>query len=103
MEASDHGVSVFVVSPGFVFTPLVKAFAGTPGDEKWLGGRFRKALAGGPGAPPERAAELVVLLASGRADTLSGCFISVRDDVADMVARAEEIQREELYTLRLRR
>ena len=52
--------------------------------------------------PPELAADLVVLLASGQADALSGCYISVGDDVAEMMRRAEEIQQDELYTLRLR-
>jgi hypothetical protein len=43
-----------------------------------------------------------VFLASGRADTLSGCFINVRDEVTEMVQRAGEIREGELYTLRLR-
>ena len=72
------------------------------GDEKWLGGLFSKLWEEGRGAPPERAARLVLVLASGQADALSGRFISVRDDVAEMVARAEEIQEKDLYTLRLR-
>jgi len=43
-----------------------------------------------------------VLLASGQADALSGCLISVDDDLAEMVQRAKEIQQDELHTLRLR-
>ena len=50
-------------------------------------------VAGGEwGQPAELGAALVVYLASGEADALSGCFISVDDDVVDMVSRAEEIQ-----------
>jgi hypothetical protein len=45
---------------------------------------------------------LVVFLASGRADALSGCFINVREDVNEMMQRAEEIRQDEMYTLRLR-
>jgi hypothetical protein len=52
--------------------------------------------------PPERAANLVVLLASGKADALSGCYISVHDDVAEMLRRAKEIQQNALHTLGLR-
>lgn len=37
-----------------------------------------------------------------RADALLGCFISLYDDVGEMVRRAEEIRQGELYTLRLR-
>ena len=51
---------------------------------------------------PDRAANLVAFLASGRADELSGCFITVHDDVAEMVPRADEIREKELYALRLR-
>jgi hypothetical protein len=59
-------------------------------------------LAAGRDVPPARAANLVVPLASGQAGALSGCCIDVRDDVAAMVQRAEEIQKDELYALRLR-
>jgi NAD(P)-dependent dehydrogenase (short-subunit alcohol dehydrogenase family) len=101
-ETKEHGISVFSISPGFVRTGMVEAIAGSSEDEKWLGGFFRRSLAAGHDVPPERAANLVVLLASGQADSLSGCYIGVGDDVAEMVRRAEEIQQDELYTLRLR-
>jgi hypothetical protein len=51
----------------------------------------------------ERAAELVVFLASGRGDALSGRYIYALDDVEDLVERAPEIQRHDLYVLRPRR
>jgi NAD(P)-dependent dehydrogenase (short-subunit alcohol dehydrogenase family) len=101
-EVKEHGISVFALNPGGVRTAMWEAVAADPGDEKWLGGMFRRLLEDGAGGPPERPADLVVLLASGQADALSGCVISVDDDVAGMVQRAEEIQRDELYTLRLR-
>jgi len=102
VETKDHGVRVFAIDPGFVRSAMTESTAESPEDEKWFGGLFRRILAEGGDEPPERAAELVLLLASGRADALSGCFISVRDDLADMTARAEQIQEGELYTLRLR-
>jgi hypothetical protein len=63
---------------------------------------MRKLFAAGRDTSPERLAQLAVTLASGRADALSGCFLTVNDDVAEMVQRAEEIQRDKLYTLGLR-
>jgi NAD(P)-dependent dehydrogenase (short-subunit alcohol dehydrogenase family) len=51
---------------------------------------------------PERAAQLVVFLASGDGDWLSGRCLSVSDDVAELGRRTEEIQRHDLYVLRLR-
>ena len=103
-ETKEHGISVFNTHPGFVRTLMTEAMAESPDDERWLGGLFRKALTEGEpftDNPPELAAQLVLVLASGRADALSGCFIGIGDDVAEMVSRAEEIQRDGLYTLRL--
>jgi NAD(P)-dependent dehydrogenase (short-subunit alcohol dehydrogenase family) len=102
-ETREHRISVFAINPGFVRTAMTEAAAESPEDEKWLGGLFRKSFSAGRDVPPERAAQLVVFLASGKADVLSGCFVSVSDDVAEMVSRAKEIQENELYTLRLRR
>jgi NAD(P)-dependent dehydrogenase (short-subunit alcohol dehydrogenase family) len=101
-EVQEYGISVFAISPGFVRTAMTEGIAESPEDAQWFGGRFRQRLAQGQGAPPERAAGLVVALASGKADPLSGCFISIRDDLEVMVSRVGEIQRQELYTLRLR-
>lgn len=101
-ETKEHGITVFAITPGLVRTSMTEAGARSSEDEEWLGGFFRKSFAAGRDVPPEHAANLVVLLASGQADALSGCCIDVRDDVAAMVERAEEIQQDDLYTLRLR-
>ena len=104
-ETREAGISVFSIHPGFVRTAMTEGAAASPEHEKWCDGIFRTSLAEGypfECIPPERAAELVVFLASGEADALSGCFVSAEDDVAEMVSRADEIQRGELYRLRLR-
>jgi NAD(P)-dependent dehydrogenase (short-subunit alcohol dehydrogenase family) len=102
-ETKEHGISVFAISPGLVRTAMTESIARSPDDEKWFGGFFGKSFAAGHDVPPERAADLVVLLASGQADALSGCYIGVgSEDPFDMMQRAEEIQQDELYTLRLR-
>ena len=101
-ETAEHGICAFSIHPGFVHTAMVEACVESPEWEKWLDGFFRKAVEAGRDVPPERAANLVVWLASGGADALSGCYISVDDDVAEMVRRAQEIQQDDLYTLRLR-
>jgi NAD(P)-dependent dehydrogenase (short-subunit alcohol dehydrogenase family) len=101
-EVAGHGICAFSIHPGVVRTAMTVPFAGSLDDETWFGGFFRKTLAAGRDVPPERTANLVVFLASGRADALSGCYISVTDDVADMVRRAQEIRQDALHTLRLR-
>ena len=51
----------------------------------------------------EPATNLVLYLASGKADALSGRFFIVPEDPADVVGRADEVKRDDLYTLRLGR
>jgi NAD(P)-dependent dehydrogenase (short-subunit alcohol dehydrogenase family) len=102
IEAREHGVSVFAIHPGGVYTSMWETLTSLPGEQKWLGGAYSRAMREQPGTPPEKAATLVVSLASGMADALSGCFISVGYDLPDMVARAEEIQEDDLYKLRIR-
>jgi hypothetical protein len=63
---------------------------------------FLDRLAEGHEVPPECATELVMRLATGEADSPSGRFPSVCDDVSTLIAQAEEIQQDNLYTLRLR-
>jgi NAD(P)-dependent dehydrogenase (short-subunit alcohol dehydrogenase family) len=101
-ETRAHGISVFAVHPGPVRTAAWEIFLCDEA-RTYLPDMHKYVSQGGSGVPPKHAAELVVLLASGQADALSGCFVSVDDDVAEMVQRAEEIQREGLHTLRLRK
>lgn len=51
--------------------------------------------------PPAPAVNLVIQLASGRSDALSGCYISVKDDLDELIERAAELERDGLYKLRL--
>jgi NAD(P)-dependent dehydrogenase (short-subunit alcohol dehydrogenase family) len=101
-ETEDYGISVFAIHPGGVKSALTAAQYLTEGARKWYPEIYDYCTKGGAGQPPELAGQLVVFLASGRADTLSGCFISVDDDVVEMVSHAEDIQKDELYRLRLR-
>jgi hypothetical protein len=70
-----------------------------PGIHQW----FQYLFAEGHDTPIEASVNLVLFLASGNADALSGCFISVTDDAEDLVRRADEIRRDDLLMLRLRR
>ena len=57
----------------------------------------------GDWASPTRAARLVVRIAAGGLDALSGRFLNaVTDDIDELVERAEEIRRRDLQQLRLR-
>ena len=96
-ETREHGITVFAIRPGLVQTRMQDELTASP---------YLQRRRGGPGpalVPPERAAEAVVFVATGKADALSGRFIDVtRDDVAELAARADEIVRGDLLAMRLR-
>jgi NAD(P)-dependent dehydrogenase (short-subunit alcohol dehydrogenase family) len=99
-ETREHGVSVFLMTPGLVQTGMPAEIGGSEAGRRWLPGFAENHAANGQ--PPDRAADLCLFLASGRADALSGRYINVREDVQDLLRRAEQIQKEDLLTLRLR-
>jgi 3-oxoacyl-[acyl-carrier protein] reductase len=95
LELAPHGIAVFPIRPGVVRTRMVEAVRqSVPIVQKFLDE--------GKDVPPEATADLVEYLASGRGDALSGCLLSVQENWDEMVRRAEEIRREQMYTLRLR-
>ena len=99
-ETRGHGVSVFAIDPGLVRTAISESAlsCGEPSIEQW----FIDAFAHQEDVSTAAAATLVVQLASGAADVLSGRNIDVSDDVAQMVARAADIEKRDLYVLRER-
>jgi NAD(P)-dependent dehydrogenase (short-subunit alcohol dehydrogenase family) len=99
-ETRGQGVMVFAIDPGLVRTAISESAlsCGEPSIEQW----FTDAFAGQEDVSAESAAALVAYLAFGAADVLSGRNIDVSDDVAQMVARAKEIEEHDLYVLRER-
>lgn len=81
-------IPVFFFSPGLVRTAMTgDSF---PDDAPWT--------------PPELAPRLVRVLASGRADALAGRYLHAEhDDVEDLIRRADEVARQDLNAIRLRR
>ena len=62
---------------------------------------FAEIFERGEDVPPDQAANLVGLLASGRADALSDRFFTIQDDVVGLVERAGGEGLGDLQTLRL--
>jgi NAD(P)-dependent dehydrogenase (short-subunit alcohol dehydrogenase family) len=84
-ETKDHGVSVFAMDPGFVFTELANQTMTSPDAQRWLPGmvqrlKERQALADGD-RDLARCAQRCVDLASGRYDALSGSYMELEDDL----------------------
>lgn len=106
VEVRGQGVSVFSFHPGLLPIGLSQAVlaADFPPDspEGRVAGWARRQFAEGRGADPDRAAELVVQLAAGRGDSLSGRHLSVHDDLDFLLERVDDIRRDDLCTLRVR-
>jgi NAD(P)-dependent dehydrogenase (short-subunit alcohol dehydrogenase family) len=102
-EAGRHGIRAFSVHPGL--TPIglserALADGAPPGSAEaraysWI----RSELEAGRGADPAMAATLVTQLATGQADRLSGCHLSVHDDLDAILACGPGVQNH--YQLRL--
>jgi len=101
-ELINSGVSVFAIDPGTVRTAMTEQVLESEAGKKWLPW-FRKLFDRGLDVPAEKAAQLVVQLASGRADALSGRFIDVSADLAKLLERLDEVRRDNLYTLCVRK
>jgi NAD(P)-dependent dehydrogenase (short-subunit alcohol dehydrogenase family) len=86
-QVAERGIAVFTVSPGLVRTEMTASFS----DEA-------------PWTPPELAPRLVRVLASGRADALTGRYLHAEhDDIEELIGRAEQIGEQDLNSIRLRR
>jgi NAD(P)-dependent dehydrogenase (short-subunit alcohol dehydrogenase family) len=101
LESREHGISVFAIHPGTVRTTMVTEGMDTPAGRQWIPW-FRDAIVDGQYVPPECAAHLVLQLASGRADPLTGRFLTIHQDLNALIARADEIVAADRYTLRVR-
>lgn len=104
METWDQGIAVFAISPGTVRTPMNDYILETnivkqkaPMVHQW----YQHLYESGQDTPIDQVIRLVLFLASGRADSLSGCFLSVDDDVEELIRSADEIQQNGQYRLRL--
>jgi NAD(P)-dependent dehydrogenase (short-subunit alcohol dehydrogenase family) len=105
-ETRPHGVSVFSVDPGLLPIGLSEAALRSTADPETSEGRvfgwIRARLESGDGADPDQAARLILALAGGRGDRLSGRHLTVADDLAALLDRIEQIERHDMHTLRLR-
>jgi NAD(P)-dependent dehydrogenase (short-subunit alcohol dehydrogenase family) len=103
-ENREHGISVFAINPGTVRTPMsdyVVESAEVGRRAPWVQAWFRDLYEKGHDMPIERSVRLILQLAAGKFDVLSGCYLYVEDDLDDLVKRADEIQQNKWYTLRL--
>ena len=102
-EACRYGVQAFSVHPGL--TPIglserALADGAPPGSaEAQIYAWIRQELRAGRSAEPALVARLVTRLAAGHADRLSGCHLSVHDNLEAILACGQDVR--DRYQLRL--
>ena len=101
VETRAYNIPVFAIYPGLVRTEITEQILQSEAGQRWWP-EARMWVEEGRFVPPERAAQLVVFLAAGHGDGLSGRCLYEHYDVAALAQRAEAIQRDDLYVLRLR-
>jgi NAD(P)-dependent dehydrogenase (short-subunit alcohol dehydrogenase family) len=103
-ESSRHGVRVFSIHPGLL--PIGLGETGLPEHAApgTYAGRIRtwvaEELAAGRGADPAAAMRLLLRVARGDADLLSGRHLSVHDDLDTLLERIDTVRDHDLYTMR---
>jgi len=97
-SVEGSGVRVFALTPGLFESELMGHLMESEAGKQWLPGIGR----GGRWIEPERVARLAVFLASGAGDIFHGRFLHALDDLDELVARGDEIVRDDLFTLRPR-
>ncbi|MEO8392647.1 MAG: SDR family oxidoreductase [Chloroflexota bacterium] len=100
-ETRAHGISVFTIDPGSVRTNMLNYLIDSEAGQKWLPGIHQYAVEVGVFHSIEQPANLVMLLASGKVDALSGRFFTVDDAMDAVIQKADQIAQDGLYTLRV--
>lgn len=100
-EAAPHGVSLFALAPGTVRTRMSMHSAGSEEGRRFIPW-FRRIFDEGLDLPAEKVAQLVVELASGRRDALSGLYLTPRDDLDALTAQLASVKKQHLYSMRVR-
>jgi len=101
-ETARHGVGVFSVHPGLLpiglSTSILDNQPSSPHEERiraWALNEFSE----GRGADPTQAIDLILRVATGDTDSLSGRHLSVHDDLDAMLCRRDEVMADDLYLL----
>lgn len=84
-ELRPHGVSVFAIQPGTVRTAMAEQLMASEAGARWLPW-FKQIFDEGRDDSPRQAVDLVLRLASGAADHLSGRFLIATDLEGESIA-----------------
>lgn len=106
LELRNKGIAVFAVHPGLVRMGLTELPLNTVASPDSPAGKVaawvRQEIAEGRDLPPERITRLVVELAHGLGDVLTGRYIDAHEDLTNLLERADQIREDDLCMLRIR-
>ena len=103
-ENKEYGIFVFAINPGNVRTSMTEYLHDSEivgRRAPWMQQDWRQRFSDATDTPMERSVKLILQLATGQADVLSGRYIDVEEDLIKLLAHIDEIQSKDLYTLRL--
>jgi NAD(P)-dependent dehydrogenase (short-subunit alcohol dehydrogenase family) len=100
-ETKPHGIALFSVAPGTVKTDMSMHSAHSQEGRQWIPW-FRRIFDEHLDLPPEKPAQLLLELASGKADSLSGLYLTPFDNLDDILQNLAKVEAEKLHSLRVR-
>lgn len=104
MELKSEGIQSFVVHPGANISELSSGDNSIIGDEmKGLIAPYLKYMTDALALSADSIVALAGLAEEGKASFLSGRFWDAAEDLEELMQRGDEIEREDLYNLRLRK
>jgi NAD(P)-dependent dehydrogenase (short-subunit alcohol dehydrogenase family) len=98
-EARSYGISVFAIQPGTVRTAMAEDLIRSDAGQRWMPW-FKRIFDEGRDDSFQPGVDLVLYLASGQADALSGRIFAAPGDPGIQVSHADEVRARELYVLR---
>lgn len=101
LERVESAVMVFAMDPGFNPTEMTQQIADLPSAKTWLP-FISERLAKGEGRRPEECAQMTLDLLRMARPELNGRVIYTGRNMAEIAAAAEDIQTQDLLSLRLR-
>lgn len=97
----EHGISAFALAPGGP-TAMHETIANAPNLSPDLRAHSRRVMEETGQMMMDSSISLLMYLASGKADSLSGRHIGWRESEEELARRTDEIEKDDLYVLRLR-
>jgi NAD(P)-dependent dehydrogenase (short-subunit alcohol dehydrogenase family) len=100
-ETRPQGLALFSIAPGTVRTEMSEHSLTSAEGRRWIPW-FRRIFDQGLDLPAELPAALVVALASGKYDALSGLYLTPFDDLDTILAERVQVENDKLHALQIR-